>query len=1074
MLDRNNEPLVVLDTLKDWRFRNHPFVTGGPKIRFYAGAPLRTSEGFNVGSLCIIDSQPRSEFPPRSRMALKEFAAVVVREMELWRDKTRLKARDRIQTSMERFTRECLELDNAAEANPATANASMEKVYESAAKLVCRTLQLTGSMVLDLSQFEPVEITGPDGKPTTVYQADPYDMGSMTSDDEPHMLEHGYGDSNRPFGPLPPWSIMGMAEVHPEAVPGRDHAASSIEHVRLSDFLKKYPEGKTYERVVPSWIRHVLPKGVQFAMSRSILVPKSDGSNAKRLPCTPPTVVPIFNIDNNPFAMLCAWTSNKSKQYLEGYELQFLRAIGVIILSAVLKRRMILADKAKSNFISNISHELRTPLHGILAAAELLSDTNLDSNQESFLSTVQACGNSLIETVNHVLDFTKLSGSTKSSIESAIKPGVVDLAHLVEQTVEGCWIGQRARAQQGQSEIGSFYSPPSPGAQVQQDKTQEDKPYVETVIDIGQRERGWVVRCEKGGIRRVLMNLIGNSMKFTRDGYIQVTLRELPHTPGSRVLPVEMAVIDTGKGISKNFLKDQLFQPFSQENPLQTGTGLGLAIVNSIIRSESVNGKVDVWSSEGLGTEIKITLNVELESDESKDPSPASEGTSSRNGHQSTATGLTFGRPYTVSMINFNTSHRGARLNRALIGSYLQWWSFMVLSEESEQLGDVIVTDEEGSILNDLMARNDYDRGVLILSTSRVTRPSQAMSDYQKGGGFVQMVFKPVGPERLQGALRACISALAQTSTPSHANTGSVSSEYFDHIGSPSGPWSPTSEVSWSGSSRPGLNRYSASNAGSVASHHDEPLGRPFFLREGATSTIQTPSVESPLFRQHAQLMSENAPGTLLRRRSEEERPLRRKLARPSMAPRSTTFQDVQPSIHQVVSRAGQSDTSDDPSVPASPNSSMSTISLTDGGVMLKKAAAPPEVAQTISTRQPRILLVDDNHINLELLSAYLKKKGIEFEKCANGLIGFETFKDAPPGYWDIILMDMSMPVMDGIDSSRNIRKVESDRRIDASITTGEKPVGDKIIQTRCKIFALSGRATSDDKKKAFAAGVDG
>ena len=81
--------MVVLDTAKDWRFKNHPFVTGSPNIRFYAGAPLRTAEGFNVGSICIIDNQPRSEFPPRSRMALKEFAGIVIREMELWRDKVR-------------------------------------------------------------------------------------------------------------------------------------------------------------------------------------------------------------------------------------------------------------------------------------------------------------------------------------------------------------------------------------------------------------------------------------------------------------------------------------------------------------------------------------------------------------------------------------------------------------------------------------------------------------------------------------------------------------------------------------------------------------------------------------------------------------------------------------------------------------------------------------------------------------------------------------------------------------------------------------------------------------------------
>jgi signal transduction histidine kinase len=179
---------------------------------------------------------------------------------------------------------------------------------------------------------------------------------------------------------------------------------------------------------------------------------------------------------------------------------------------------MVLADKAKSILISSVSHELRTPLHGILAAAELLADTDLDQNQVAFLRTVQSCGNSLIETVNHVLDFTKLSGGSSGS-GSSLKLSKVNLSTLIEQTAEGCWVGLRARTSMGDADVGSYYAPdaapthvrgrPAPGA---------DASPIEIVVDIAHRDKGWNVRCEKGGLRRVLMNLIGNSLKFTKVG----------------------------------------------------------------------------------------------------------------------------------------------------------------------------------------------------------------------------------------------------------------------------------------------------------------------------------------------------------------------------------------------------------------------------------------------------------------------------------------------------------------------------------------------------------------------------
>jgi hypothetical protein len=123
---RTTEPLVVLDTTRDWRFAKNPLVLGDPHgqrfcsslrvdlgsfqltprtripylVRFYAGTPLQTPEGYNIGSLCLIDDKPRTEFSPRQRHVLKEFGQIVMREMELWRDKLHLRRRGMIQDSV--------------------------------------------------------------------------------------------------------------------------------------------------------------------------------------------------------------------------------------------------------------------------------------------------------------------------------------------------------------------------------------------------------------------------------------------------------------------------------------------------------------------------------------------------------------------------------------------------------------------------------------------------------------------------------------------------------------------------------------------------------------------------------------------------------------------------------------------------------------------------------------------------------------------------------------------------------------------------------------------------------------
>ncbi|KAI6122178.1 histidine kinase [Pisolithus croceorrhizus] len=563
-----DEPTIVLDTHTDWRFAKNPLVIGSPYARFYAGAPLRTQDGYNIGSLSLMDDSPRSDFTPRQRHTLKEFAAIVMREMELWRDKIQLRIRDKIQTSMEHFSRECLEIDQGeSRKSDIFTSPSMDKVYDRAAKLVKRTLDIS-------------------------------------------------------------------------------------------------------EGILPVCFRPFIPTHIQYCSE------------------------------------------------------------------------MMLADQAKSLFISNISHELRTPLHGILAAAELLADTPLSHSQTSFLHTVQACGTSLVETVNHVLDFTKLSGNVKSGgVDNVITRSRVDLEQLVEEAIDGSWIGYCARTSALREQS------------------------VEIVVDIDRREgasacanhpasilislsRGWTLKCDKGGIRRVLMNLFGNSLKFTSRGYVHVSLRQASplEDANNGTVKIELCVSDTGKGISQNFLKNHLFHPFSQENPLQTGTGLGLAIVHSIVRSPSVAGKVEVVSEEGVGTEIKVIFEAETLNEPNNLHEP-----------------FVFedlDRQPVLSLLGFKKRGRGTQLLHDVICKYLRsWWGF-ALHHEGEELGDIVIVNEDPSPVVTALEKTDTSRSFIILSSSRGSpRVMGICNAYENNGGVCRIVHKPGGPFRLRAALKQLLRA---------------------------------------------------------------------------------------------------------------------------------------------------------------------------------------------------------------------------------------------------------------------------------------------------------------------------
>lgn len=205
--------------------------------------------------------------------------------------------------------------------------------------------------------------------------------------------------------------------------------------------------------------------------------------------------------------------------------------------------------------------------------------------------------------------------------------------------------------------------------------------------------------------------------------------------------------------------QNRIFQPFSQENPLQTGTGLGLAIVNSI--GTSLGGKLDVWSAEGVGTEIRLIMQVDAIAKDEERPivSPP--------------------HSITVNMLGFSQDHKGVLLLKETMVNYLvDWWAFGVVGDEDITAGDILFINEDIAIINDLTAARQFNRPVVLLTSRRGDESVMAATnEFEKFGGWCRIVFKPSGPIRLEHAFRTAASKLdvLRRSPPSSAGYSSLS-----------------------------------------------------------------------------------------------------------------------------------------------------------------------------------------------------------------------------------------------------------------------------------------------------------
>lgn len=222
------------------------------------------------------------------------------------------------------------------------------------------------------------------------------------------------------------------------------------------------------------------------------------------------------------------------------------------------------ANETKSRFLSTMSHEMRTPLNGIIGSFELLNKAQLDSAQRMYVDTALEASEALLSLINDVLDFAKLEAGKRASREEPFE------------------LADRAKR------VLSIMSP--------QAVKQGSALTLSLAPDLPQNLQGDV-----GALRQILLNLVGNAVKFTQNGGVEV---KITRVGGSDDAPlIEFAVTDTGPGIPAEQL-DQLFREFSMLDASYArkagGTGLGLAITKRLV--EALGGTIGVTSEVGVGS----------------------------------------------------------------------------------------------------------------------------------------------------------------------------------------------------------------------------------------------------------------------------------------------------------------------------------------------------------------------------------------------------------------------------------------------------------------------------------------